>query len=59
MFLISKGFLLVVTIVVTIITRSQQQMQSVNGWKLQKFSLMSVYEGMPKIIDTSTKRKYT
>ena len=58
MFLTPKGFLLVVTIVVTIINQSQQEeVKASSGWKLQKFSLMSVYEGMPKIIDTSSKRK--
>ena len=64
MFLSSNRFHIVVTMVVTIITRIQQELQTAkvqvdatNGWKLQKFSLMSVYDGMPEIIETSTKRK--
>ena len=58
MFPTTKGFLLVVTMVVTIINQSQEEeVKASSGWKLQKFSLMSVYEGMPNIIDTSSKRK--
>ena len=56
MYLISKGLSILVTAIVAIKSQGSNHGEW-SGWKLQKFSLMTVYRGMLEVINTSTKRK--
>ena len=53
---LSNGLLLLVTSLVVIKSQGDHHGEW-SGWKLQKFSLMTVYDGMLEVIKTSTKRK--